>query len=122
MKPVTDPNILAQLNAPSSIGEAFGHPVTDPNVLAALSGAPHDEDMGIAPVEGPFMNKLRDLAIIGQRGLAGYGRGVASLGEGLKQAGVTQMQLEVWKTNLAAGDASKAAAIQKGYDSYPAPR
>jgi len=88
MKPVTDPNILAQLNAPSSIGEAFGHPVTDPNVLAALSGAPRDEDMGIAPVEGPFMNKLRDLAIIGQRGLAGYGRGVASLGEGLKQAGM----------------------------------
>jgi hypothetical protein len=36
------------------------------------------------------------------------------IGEGLKQAGVTQMQLEVWKTNLAAGDASKAAAIQKG--------
>lgn len=44
------------------------------------------------------------------------------IGEGLKQAGVTQMQLEVWKTNLAAGDASKAAAIQKGYDSYAAPR
>lgn len=40
------------------------------------------------------------------------------IGEGLKKAGVTQMQLEVWKTNLAAGDASKAAAMQKGYDSY----
>ena len=40
------------------------------------------------------------------------------IGEGLKQAGVTQMQLEVWKTNLAGSDPSKAAAIQKGYDNY----
>ena len=40
------------------------------------------------------------------------------IGEGLKKGGVTPMQLEVWKTNLAAGDASKAAAMQKGYDSY----
>jgi hypothetical protein len=40
------------------------------------------------------------------------------IGEGLKQAGVTPMQLEVWKSNIAAGDAAKAAAMQKGYDSY----
>lgn len=40
------------------------------------------------------------------------------IGQGLKKAGVTAMQLEVWKTNLAKGDASQAAAMQKGYDSY----
>jgi len=40
------------------------------------------------------------------------------IGQGLRQAGVTSMQLDVWKSNLSRGDASKAAAIQKGYDSY----
>lgn len=40
------------------------------------------------------------------------------IGQGLKKAGVTPMQLDVWKTNLSQGDSSKAAAIQKGYDSY----
>jgi hypothetical protein len=39
------------------------------------------------------------------------------IGQGLKTAGVSPTQLEVWKSNLAKGDASKAAAIQKGYDS-----
>lgn len=38
------------------------------------------------------------------------------IGAGLRAAGQTAEQLEVWKTNLAAGDASRAAAIQKGYD------
>ena len=40
------------------------------------------------------------------------------IGQGLKKAGMTPMQLDVWKTNMAKGDPSKAAAIQKGYDSY----
>ena len=40
------------------------------------------------------------------------------IGQGLRKAGATSMQLEVWKTNLSKGDASKAAAIQRGYDSY----
>lgn len=40
------------------------------------------------------------------------------IGQGLKKAGSTSVQLSVWKTNLSKGDASKAAAIQKGYDSY----
>jgi len=43
------------------------------------------------------------------------------IGQGLKQAGVTTMQLDVWKTNLSKGDAKKAAAIQKGYDSVQGP-
>lgn len=38
------------------------------------------------------------------------------IGQGLKTGGVTPTQLEVWKSNLAKGDASKAAAIQQGYD------
>jgi len=40
------------------------------------------------------------------------------IGQGLKKAGVTSNGLGVWKTNLAGGDSAKAAAIQKGYDSY----
>jgi hypothetical protein len=31
---------------------------------------------------------------------------------------VTPEGLNVWKANLAGGDSSKAAAMQKGYDSY----
>ncbi len=37
------------------------------------------------------------------------------IGAGLKKAGVTPTQLEVWKSNLANGDATRAASIQKGY-------
>ena len=37
------------------------------------------------------------------------------IGAGLKKGGVTPAQLEVWKTNLSNGDATKAASIQKGY-------
>jgi hypothetical protein len=40
------------------------------------------------------------------------------VGEGLKKAGVSSTGLTVWKSNLAGSDSSKAAAIQKGYDSY----
>ena len=39
------------------------------------------------------------------------------IGQGLQRGGVTPTQLEVWKSNLARGDASKAASIQRGYDS-----
>ena len=39
------------------------------------------------------------------------------IGQGLRAAGVSPTQLEVWKSNLAKGNAGKAAAIQKGYDS-----
>ena len=37
------------------------------------------------------------------------------IGEGLRAAGVTQDQYAVWQANLAAGDATKAASMQKGY-------
>ena len=40
------------------------------------------------------------------------------IGEGLGKAKVKDIQLETFKTNLAAGDAVKAAAIQKGYEKY----
>jgi len=39
------------------------------------------------------------------------------IGAGLKQGGVTPTALAVWESNLSQGDATKAAAIQKGYDS-----
>lgn len=38
------------------------------------------------------------------------------IGRGLKAANVTQLQVDVYKTNLSKGDATKAAAIQQGYD------
>lgn len=44
------------------------------------------------------------------------------IGQGLKRAGMTQTQVDVWKTNLSKGDASKAAAIQRGYDAPTPPR
>ncbi len=40
------------------------------------------------------------------------------IGAGLAKAGVKEMQLEVYKTNLSGKDPVKAAAIQKGYDQY----
>jgi hypothetical protein len=39
------------------------------------------------------------------------------IGQGLKRAGATQTQVDVWETNLSHGDKSKASAIQSGYDS-----
>ncbi len=40
------------------------------------------------------------------------------IGAGLAKAKVKTTQLEVYKTNLAGGDATKAAAMQKGYEQY----
>lgn len=40
----------------------------------------------------------------------------AGIGAGLRAGGQTAEQFEVWKTNLAGGDATKAAAMQKGYN------
>ena len=40
------------------------------------------------------------------------------IGEGLGKAQVTDVQLEVYKTNLSGGDAVKASAIQNGYEKY----
>lgn len=40
------------------------------------------------------------------------------IGQGLGKAKVKQAQLEVYKSNLAGGDATYAAAMQKGYDQY----
>lgn len=37
------------------------------------------------------------------------------IGAGLKAAGVTKEQFAVWQTNLTNGDATKAAAMQKGF-------
>jgi hypothetical protein len=40
------------------------------------------------------------------------------IGEGLAKAQVKEAQLEVYKANLSKGDATKAAAIQKGYEKF----
>jgi hypothetical protein len=39
------------------------------------------------------------------------------IGAGLGRAKVSKVELDVYKTNLAGGDAKHAAAMQKGYDS-----
>ncbi len=39
------------------------------------------------------------------------------IGAGLKRASTPPAQFEVWKQNVTGGDATKAAAMQKGYDS-----
>jgi hypothetical protein len=44
------------------------------------------------------------------------------IGRGLKRAGLSQTQVDVWETNLSHGDTSKASAIQSGYDSTPPER
>ncbi|MDX2167342.1 MAG: putative lipoprotein [Deltaproteobacteria bacterium] len=38
------------------------------------------------------------------------------IGAGLRRANVPSAQFEVWKQNLTNGDATKATAMQKGYD------
>ena len=40
------------------------------------------------------------------------------IGEGLGKAQVTDAQLEVFKANIAQGDAAKSSAIQKGCDAF----
>ena len=40
------------------------------------------------------------------------------IGEGLGKAQATDAQLEVYKANIAQGDAAKASAIQKGCDAF----
>jgi hypothetical protein len=75
-----------------------------------------------------YVKSSADVAAF-QRGLAGIAsrHGVANweadqetyvgIGQGLKKAQVKPTDFEVWKTNLSAGDPTKAASMQKGYDS-----
>jgi hypothetical protein len=75
-----------------------------------------------------YVKSSADVAAF-QRGLAGIAsrHGVTNweadqdtyvgIGQGLKKAKVNPTDLEVWKTNLSGGDSTKAASMQKGYDS-----
>lgn len=38
------------------------------------------------------------------------------VGQGLRRAGVSALELESWKIDVAAGDAARAVAIQRGFD------
>jgi hypothetical protein len=64
----------------------------------------------------------KGLASVAQKhGVSNWEADVATytgIGEGLGKAQVKQTQLEVYKTNLAGGDAVKASAIEKGYQRY----
>lgn len=75
-----------------------------------------------------YVKSSADVAAF-QRGLAGIAsrHGVTNweadqdtyvgIGQGLKKAKVSSTAFEVWKTNLSGGDPTKAASMQKGYDS-----
>lgn len=97
MTPVTDPQLLAQLNAGQT---PVGKPVTDPNILAQLNGSSDQQDPGILDRIGADYNKRTDNMNTGvnaslqgkqtalESGLQGVGQatGFANdvVGEGLK--------------------------------------
>jgi len=69
-----------------------------------------------------FTRKLSDIAA--QHGISNWESSddtYIGIGRGLKRANVSPTQLQVWQDNLSHGDARKAAAIQKGYNSVPKP-
>ena len=69
-----------------------------------------------------FTRKLSDIAA--QHGISDWESSddtYIGIGRGLKRANVSPIQLQAWQDNLSHGDARKAAAIQKGYDSVPKP-
>jgi hypothetical protein len=69
-----------------------------------------------------FTRKLSDIAA--QHGVSNWESSddtYIGIGRGLRRANVSQVQLQVWQDNLSHGDARKAAAIEKGYNSVPKP-
>ena len=89
-------------------GEAYRNDVRDYTAAYIQSG-------------GEYANFSRGLGIIASKhGVSDWESDNDTwigIGQGLKKAGVTTAQLAVWKTNLTNGDAQKASAMQKGYDS-----
>src|SRR5580704_6007717 len=73
LKPVTDPNLLAQLNAAPSAPDApkLGPPVTDPELLKQLN-----TDSGTIPVQPDTLDKIAD---VGRGAVKGLATGVQSL-------------------------------------------
>ena len=89
-------------------GEAYRNDVRDYTAAYIQSG-------------GEYANFTRGLGnIASKHGVSDWESDTdtwVGIGQGLKKAGVTTAQLAVWKTNLTNGDAQKASAMQKGYDS-----
>jgi hypothetical protein len=69
-----------------------------------------------------FTRKLNDIA--SQHGISNWESSddtYIGIGRGLRRANVSEVQLHVWQDNLSHGDARKAAAIEKGYNTAPKP-
>ncbi len=122
--------LLAAATGCSSISDSVSSPFES-------SAASFESSASSSPSGESYRNEVRDYTAAyvksgGQfdaftRGLAGIAQrhGVTNwesdqntfvgIGAGLKKAGVSPEQFEVWKTNLAKGDAARAASMQKGY-------
>lgn len=104
MRPVTDPALLELLEggAPSELQQAMGLPpaaqaqgarpglraVADPALLAELEGQAPVIATVRAPDQAEPEYRVSDEMSLGGRLLAGYGRGVTELGQGIKQLGL----------------------------------
>jgi len=119
------------LLAACSISKSISSPFESSSASSASSSRSSSPERGLAYREdvrdytqayvksgGDFASFSRGLGSIAQKhGVSNWEADMdtyVGIGAGLKQAGATQSQLEVWKTNLAAGDASKAAATDGG--------
>src|SRR5688500_8223039 len=72
MKPVTDPDILAQLDAQPPAGLK---PVTDPGILKQLDG----------PKGNPYQQEQLNEMSTTDKAIVGVGRGMTDIGHGVKQ-------------------------------------
>ena len=126
--------LLATLIASCSISESISDSISSPfqsssGSLSSSSGdrrAAYESDVRdytLAYVRsgGDFNKFMAGLGgIASKHGITNWEEDSATyvgIGRGLKAAGVSTVQLDVYKTNLSQGDEQKAAAMQKGYAS-----
>lgn len=126
--------LLLTVVASCSISESISDSISSPfeSISGSLSSSSGDRhaayesdvrDYTLAYVKSggdfdQFMAGLSDIA--SKHGITNWEEDSATyvgIGRGLRAAGVSTVQLDVYKTNLSKGDAQKAAAMQKGYDS-----
>ena len=110
------------------------------SISSPFKWSSHSSDSSSEGAKESYQEDIRDYTeayVRSSSDLEGFRKGLASLAEkhgisnweadeatytgigaGLGKARVKATQLEVFKANLAKGDAVKAAAMQKGYDQY----
>jgi hypothetical protein len=105
--PFESSSASSRSSSPEGRAESYQSDVRDYTIAYLRSGGDFSK----------FMNGLGGLAQ--KHGVTNWeadSNTYVGIGRGLKRAGVTPMQLEVYKTNLAMGDPQKAASIQQGFD------